>query len=109
MGDNAHLFEDQKALGRTIQTLREAKNLTPDSLAKKARIDVRRLERIEAGKGDTSVWRILGTSGYSYGLVSNHVRALAARGVIEPTHIRDAGSSHEIFYLPTAGTQPGVR
>ena len=55
------------------------------------------------------LWRILGKRGYSYGLVSHHVRALATRGLIEPTDYRDAGSTREAFYLPTSGTQQSVR
>ena len=47
--------EDQKALGRTIQMLRERhEQLTQAILAKRVKIDVRTLRKIEEGTGETS-------------------------------------------------------
>jgi hypothetical protein len=52
-GDPTQPIGNQKALGRAIKTLRERQeNLTPDLLAKRAEIDPKRVERIEAGEGD---------------------------------------------------------
>lgn len=50
--------EPQRALGRALQMLRERhEHLTPAIVARRAEIDVRTVERAEAGQGDTS-WNV---------------------------------------------------
>ena len=50
--------EPQRALGRALQLLRERhEHLTPATVAKRAEIDVRTVERVEAGESETS-WNV---------------------------------------------------
>lgn len=49
--DESDERESQPALGRAVRTLREQKGLIPSALAERAKVDLRRLEQIEAGEG----------------------------------------------------------
>lgn len=51
-GDPTQPLGDQKALGRTVVTLREDRNLTPETVAERAQMDVAKLKSVEAGEGD---------------------------------------------------------